>query len=356
MSEFETVRTLTPGKIILSGEHAVIYGTPALAMAVNRFLQVDASRAAPPNQITIELPQFETKYSFALTEIMDLYAALNEKYQSYLAERLPIHHVIAHPIELIVYCVASVLCHPLCTMSTITLSPGLHLHINSNIPLGCGMGSSAACIMGILTALCQLFNIEMPPQTRYQLAHHIESLQHGKSSGIDVSLALQGGAIKFQAGQSHRLPLPQFNFILIHSGEPKSSTGESVSYTKPYFSREQNLRAFAKVAEKFEHALLSNDQKAINQCIQQNHHLLSNAGVVSFKVRQFINSLFKMGSAGKICGAGSVEGDACGMLLVTYDIRNRKQLSAINDLTADYGYSAMHVQGCEIGVTIQKDL
>lgn len=345
MSESEFIRILTPGKIILSGEHAVVYGKPALAMAVDRFLQIEASRSSVANQITIELSQFNIKHSLCLTELMDCYSKLNENYQKFLLGELSINQVTESPVELLMYCVAAFFNLQPSVLDRQTLTQGIHLHLTSDIPLGCGMGSSAACIVGILTALSYLLDVKIESSDFYQLAHQIENLQHGRSSGIDIRLAQMGGALKFQSGNSTPLPIPQLDFILVNSGQPKSSTGDCVSFTKAYFTQEDHAEEFARVTEKFEQALLTHDSQGIHDCVQSNHRLLTKIGVVSPKVQQFISELTKMGATGKVCGAGSIKGDGCGILLVPYAPDNDQQINSINQLCSEYGYPLMKAQG-----------
>ncbi len=164
----ESVIVSVPGKIILAGEHAVVYGYPALVAAIDRRLKVK-----------VKPGKSERKYTglvkFALGQI---------------------------------------------------LKPGetVDLTIESQIPQNSGLGSSAALATALVWALKP--QVSLPEKNK--LVKIIEDYQHGKSSGVDQTIVREGGFLRFQKGEFSPIKLPVKEAILINSGRPEESTGDMV--------------------------------------------------------------------------------------------------------------------------------
>src|SRR5260221_7671008 len=80
----------------------------------------------------------------------------------------------------------------LCDWSSDVYSSDL---VQSDIPIGCGMGSSSATILSVMHAVSTYLKIQISPETLYQLALEAENMQHGHSSGFDLRVAQLGGCI-----------------------------------------------------------------------------------------------------------------------------------------------------------------
>jgi mevalonate kinase len=162
-----------PGKIILFGEHAVVYGRPALAVPV---AEVRATATVT------ELPEESVKVRIRRSTIRA--AAWQENI-----------HLEAPEIGL-----ASTLCeleskedpHPLAFAVTTLLDalevetlPPLSIRIDSTIPVAAGLGSGAAVTVAILRALLAFLGRSLPNRRISALAYEVERLHHGTPSGID---------------------------------------------------------------------------------------------------------------------------------------------------------------------------
>jgi mevalonate kinase len=295
-----------PGKIILSGEHAVVYGNPALVMAVNRYAQVNLT---PASNVVVQLGDLPDQ-SFAPQSLAGHKAELDARYQRYLDGTLSIAEVAPDPQILLAYTAA-------CFFESADLPPvGFRLTINSDIPLGCGMGSSAAVILATLQALAHQSGCDWTKDQFLNLALQCENLQHGQSSGVDPYTCLHGGLIKFQSGKAETLNASPPTLHLVHTGKPDASTGECVKSVQDAFSDSAIWHQFEAVTEYIEDGLLRRDPVTLTTGFRQNHQLLQTIGVVPDPVADFVSGIERLGGAAKICGAGSVRGAKAGMLLV----------------------------------------
>ena len=139
-----------PGKVLLLGEPAVVYGEPALAAAIPRFVTVEVEPFSEPR---IELP------GGMQTPFPVLQAAAAMAREAGLA--------------------------------------GFVARVRSDIPLGSGLGSSAA--LGV--ALARAFKPGCAPDEAARLAMHVETVLHGAPSGVDPAICARGGVIFFTRGE-----------------------------------------------------------------------------------------------------------------------------------------------------------
>ncbi len=317
------MKAIAPGKLILSGEHAVVYGQPALAMAINRFTH---ATIVPRHEKDIAFNLRGLRYHARLTHqaLSHLRDRLSTQYKAFLQGQCSIRDVLKQPFELPQFALAQLLKH-----LKIDAHPGLQISIDSDIPIGSGMGSSAATIISILKALTQYFKLTLSTEKILQIALETEQLQHGHCSGLDLNVALQGGCLHFQAGNTTSRPLPAVPMTLVDSGTPQSNTGECVTCVAPHFKHSQIGDDFAAVTHSLDEALQQNNLRDVQLAIRENHRLLVMLGVVPERVQQLVAGIEACGGAAKVCGAGSVTGDAAGAILVVAPDELQPRLSEL---------------------------
>ncbi len=327
----------SPGKLILSGEHAVVYGKPALALAINRYAE-STVRAHLLPFVFFNFLNLRYAKAFTLNTLSVFREQLQREYQKFLEGGCSIREVLKKPFELLQFTVT----HLLETWGVSLgsgLSSGLSVQSGSNIPMGCGMGSSAAAVMSMVYALAKFFNLDIDPIRFLSLGREAENLQHGRSSGLDLQVAMMGGCIRFEQGKVTQKPLPEMPFTLVQTGVPKSTTGQCVESVAKHFEKGMLGEDFAAVTESFSYALEKNNMHGLREAIRENHRLLVNIGVVPGKVQDFVKEIESSQGAAKICGAGTVQGNAAGVVLV---VSENEELASIVE---KYGYTLEHVQG-----------
>ncbi len=153
-----------PGKIILFGEHAVVYGRPALAVPVTQVHADVEIIVSSRTGIWIDAPD------------VNLHAELNT---------LPSDHPIASVI------------HSFLFLSRVSSFPHLDIKITSTIPVASGLGSGAAVTVALTRALSSHLNHPMTDDEINAFAYEIEKLHHGTPSGIDNTVVTYARPVYF---------------------------------------------------------------------------------------------------------------------------------------------------------------
>lgn len=328
-----------PAKLILSGEHAVVRNHTALTVALNYFTYCEVSTNTEQNSSGVELtiPQFNFSKHISWQELINLHIQLEHNYQKFIDGLISVSQVLASPVEL---CWFSIIIFMMKSHKNINHRLKLKVDLNSEVPIGAGMGSSASILVALLTGLNRFFSNSLCKDTIYQLALQAENLQHGYSSGIDIQTVLNNGINYFYQDQEKKknsfvdIKLDHLNFYLIHTGKPNSSTGECGARVKQNFNQQHIIWSdFAQCTELFKKNLEKQSKENIIHSIKTNHRLLNQLGVVPEKVNQFILEIENQHGAAKICGAGSITGESAGMVLA---IGNYSDLKTICD---NYGFS-----------------
>lgn len=324
-----------PGKLILSGEHAVVYGAPALAMAVNRYLVATALPQTLP-VVSFDLSDLAYEKGLTLTALRHLRERILEQYARFRRGECRIRDVLEKSHELAQF------------VFTFFLEgikrrrvEGVRIHLQSDIPPGCGMGSSAATILGVAHVLAHFLQMDVQPEFFLRLGLEAENMQHGHSSGLDLKICLQGGCMLVEEGGMEARAVPELPLFLVNTGMPATTTGECVSEVARHFADKSLVAEFAAITRAFDAALQGNDFAAVQGCMASNHRLLVRIGVVPEKVQEFVREVEAHSGSAKICGAGAVAGDRGGMVLVA-----TREPKALHQLASRFQYAVMPV-ACE---------
>lgn len=318
-------KAIAPGKLILSGEHAVVYGQPALAMAINRYAEAWVSEQQG-RLIAFELLNLQYHKAMTMKGLHKLKERLHSSYEDFLNGKLQIRDVLKFPSELSKYAFTHLL-----EKLNHQLADGVKLSTHSTIPVGCGMGSSAAMILCVMHALALQQNLSISVEKYLEHAKETENLQHGRSSGVDLQVCLRGGLMWFLQGVATPRTMPSMPLFIVNTGKPLSTTGECVEQVANTINHPAFLADFSAVTQAMDQALQQQSFAELQVCIRNNHRLLQQIGVVPTKVQQFITALEQQGAAAKICGAGAVRGEQAGIVLIAAE-------HAPTNLTQQFGY------------------
>jgi len=335
------MKILVPGKLILSGEHAVVYGQPALAMAVNRYVTVSAARHFLPF-VSFDLRDYAYHSRLSFSALQHLKNRIKEKYQRFLQGEFKIRDVLQKPVELAQFALTLFF-----EMVNIKLTQGIKIRLESDIPIGCGMGSSAATVLGVIHAIAHHLKMDLSQDIFYRLGLAAENMQHGFSSGLDLRVAMQGGCLYMHRENVFPRAVPQQKLYLVNTGIPQTSTGECVSVVAPFFKDSHLGEDFSAVTNTIDLAFQQNNFSQLQQGIHANHRLLNTIGVVPLRVQHFIDEIQTLGGAAKICGAGAVRGNNAGIVLVVIE-----EESLLQTLCARYAYEYFPAVGETQGVRV----
>lgn len=272
------LKVSAPGKIHLLGEHTVVYGKPALLATVNL-------------RVTVRLNRTN-----GLSDSNNL--------------RKIVEPIVKKELK-------------------IKKIPPYKLEINSQLPIGAGLGSSASVCAAYIAALLSFLKVKWDLNLINELTYQAEKVFHGNPSGGDNSTVVFGGLIWFRK-ESPDLkiiqPMPftipkklAKNFVLINTGKPKETTKQLVEMVCTKFKAQGTK--FQKIfdhQEQLVKELLSvvptGNEKQFIQIIRAGEKNLETLGVVSPFVKTIIRKIENMGGAAKICGAGG-KTKATGILL-----------------------------------------
>jgi len=295
-----------PGKVILSGEHAVVYGAPALALAVDRHMRVHYE---PDRLPRLSWHAQERTHVLGLDKFAALRRRLDSHFERYLRGELSITQILKKPAELAFYAVD--MARMISGLETI---PRGSLRIDSDIPIGAGMGSSAA----LIAALLKLFGHFDDQDQLIRQVHHCERLQHGRGSLIDAAVVCSGGLVRLREGEISRPELAHTGlgegWFWLFTGTPAASTGACVERVRRGFADSAIWSEFADLTAEIELALRTGTP--LFEPIRHNHQLLTRIGVVPAPLVRFAEQVEQQGGAAKVSGAGSVSGDNGGLMLV----------------------------------------
>ena len=273
-----TTTSSAPGKVILFGEHAVVYGRPALAIPVT---QLQATATVSKNSrggIWVEAPNIHLSSEL-----------------SQLAPEQPLAAVINSVFEIL----------------NITRPPACTVYLQSTIPVASGLGSGAAVSVAILRALSAFLGRPLSDEQINKLAYEAEKLHHGNPSGIDnyvITYArpvyfLKGRAIKtFRVGAA-------FTIVIGDTGI-SAPTKESVAAVRKLWETDQPRweKVFDRVGEivwDARQAIERGDGVELGKLMDANHSLLQEMTVSSLELDTLVEAAHKSGVLGaKLSGGG----------------------------------------------------
>jgi mevalonate kinase len=269
-----------PAKIILFGEHAVVYGQPAIAVPLSS-LRASAVVAPAPAGSGVSL------------EAADLGERLVLR-----AGEAPADHPLAH---------AATLC-----MDAIGVRDAdLALSLRSQIPIASGLGSGAALTAALMRALSAALGKPLADEALNDLVYEVERDFHGTPSGIDNTVVVYERALYFVRGQRPSLLKVGRAFtLLVADTGVRSSTKAAVSGVRALMeSRPAQARpwieAIGAISAQARDAIAAGAITALGPLMIENHHLLQHLTVSSPELDRLVSAAMEGGALGaKLSGGG----------------------------------------------------
>ena len=280
-----------PGKIILFGEHAVVYGQPAIAVPVNQVRARAVVSANPPRPGSrASLPQ----RGMAAVQVQ----APGIRLQASLAD-LPDDHALGRAM------------HAVFSTLKIANPPACTVRVTSTIPVAAGLGSGAAVSVAVMRALSAFLGHPLALEQVSALAFEVEKLYHGTPSGIDNTVITFNQPVYFVLGQPvQTLALPRPFRIVIGDTGRSSSTAAVVGDVhtawqadpQPY---EAIFEAVGDIARAARQAIQDGRPGDLGPLMDRNHALLSRLGVSSPELDGLVKAARQAGALGaKLSGGG----------------------------------------------------
>ena len=265
-----------PGKVILFGEHFVVYGVKAILCAINKRITVSAEKI-DENKISIKsnIGNLELEAGKSISEIN---SPLKPFY--YLANKMIQNQTI-----------------------------GVEISVESEIPLGVGLGSSSACCVAGAAAISRLFT-ETSKEEILKLAIEAEKTIFENTSGADCTVCTYGGLMEYDKKNGFTKIESEPNFHLVIANSNIEHTTETIVAGVKKF-KDENDQEFSKLCddesklvEDVLQLLKENNTKELGQKITQNQEYLETIGISNEKLRDMIQIGQKSSFGAKITGAG----------------------------------------------------
>jgi mevalonate kinase len=263
------------GKIILLGEHAVVYGFPSLAAALDRGVTVAAVPTPAGGSLRIDIPAWS----------------------------LRVMATDDHPVARSLVAIAD---------SLGIGRPPVTLVGDAQIPPGAGLGSSAALAVACARALLVHDKRKADAAIVAEAAAASEALMHGRASGIDVAFAASGGIGVYRRASGVR-PLRgvQLRVLVGPSGTPRSTAemvqrvAEATSGPHKTSDDDARLKELGALTDEGTAALVASDHAKLGVAMNRAHEILGGLGVSTTQLDHLCAGARLAGAYGaKLTGAG----------------------------------------------------
>ncbi len=270
-----------PGKVILFGEHAVVYGMPAIAAPLENLRTIAAFSPFPggaQSDVWIQAPDIG--------------------YSQWLHEGCgddPLPRIIRGFL----------------TSLGIDKFDPLLLEINSTIPPSAGLGSGAAASTAVLRALLRYFKLPSSPSEMSDLIFAAEKIYHGTPSGIDHTVVIHDRVIYFIRDQEPEfLNLTSPLWIVLGDTGERTPTATAVGHVRTAWQEDRDhfediFQSIGTVSRQARNAMIEGDHDSLGTLMDENQTKLKELGVSSDRLEKLIDAARHAHAFGaKLSGGG----------------------------------------------------
>ena len=273
-----TSKASAPGKIILFGEHFVVHGVKAILCAINKRAIVISKKN-------------ETQNIFIKSSLGENTIPISESLDNIESTFKPFFFIAKKIIN------------------ENNFSNGIDIEIQSEIPIGAGLGSSSACCVAAALSISNLFS-KLDKNQILELAIEAEKTIFPNTSGADCTVSVFGGIIDYQKDNGYKIieTNHEFDFIVVNS---KKSHSTNIVVNRVNEFKNENKKIFddlcgeeSKLIEKAIDSLQKFDLETIGKCMAQNQIFLEQLGVSNDLLLSIVKLVEKETFGAKITGAG----------------------------------------------------
>jgi len=354
----KTVTAVAPAKLIVMGEHAVVYQRPALTAAIDLWLRVTITPRRESG-VGLHLAAFDHREQTDWASIRAYTDTVRDRWQRYVDDPTPeafTHMRGDDPAHLVKVALGEA-----ARRLPDTEPSAMDVTVRTQQPIGAGFGSSAAVAVGVVQALLAAQAVEVGDEVLRELVLDVERRQHGTPSGVDPATVLRGGLVwaeRMEDALEYRSVTPRSplldGFRVLHTGTPAESTGTVVDAVRA--RRNDDVDSFRACLDRIETAtralrsLLARDVEDSDETVhlvRQVESELEALGVVPDPVQSIVRSIEERGGAAKISGAGALSGSNAGPLLVYHPDPNFDAgvaFDALTELDVQLGAKGAYVE------------
>jgi mevalonate kinase len=270
------------GKVILLGEHAVVYGYPALAAALDRGVTIDAVGTPAGGPLRLDIPAWDLRVSAS---------SRDEE----------------HPVARALAAIADELAIG---------RPAVTLLGDAQILHSAGLGSSAAMAVAIARALLAWSKRPQDVPAVLAAASASEAVMHGKASGIDATLATHGGIGVYRKTAGLRPISAKLRVLVAPSGVPRSTAAMvdrvaqatlsgATKAASSITNDDPRLVELGNLTDTGTTSLLRGDLAGLGAAMNRAHEVLAELGVSTAELDSLCEAARATGAHGaKLTGAG----------------------------------------------------
>jgi len=297
------VTASAPGKVALFGEHAVVYGHQAMAGAIDRRVHVTVEQRSDD---LIKIHAMDLSIPGIVLTIGGLGKGVS--IETDYVRIMDAVGYIRKAIEV--------------TSSHCGIKKGINVHIKSEMPVGAGLGTSAAVSVATILAYSAAMGHALKSDEVSALGHKVELEVQGAASPMDTAVATHGGILLIRPliGKASLTPVKvEQGLPLVVGYTPREcGTGEMLRRVRNLRdaapeSVDSILCSIGKVVSEADSAMRSGDLRRVGMLMNVNHGLLESLGVSTKKLNEMVYSARSAGALGsKLTGAG---GGGCAIAL-----------------------------------------
>jgi mevalonate kinase len=306
-----------PGKIILFGEHAVVYHRPAIAVPVEQVSAkavVSADLRGPAGSVQIQAPG------------IGLTAQLSELPDS-------------HPLAAAILDTASAL--------GVKRIPACTIKITSTIPVAAGMGSGAAVSVAILRALSAYLGHPLSDEQVCQLAYEVEKIHHGTPSGIDNTVITYARPVYFVKDRPIEQLQPRQLFTLVIGDTGiQSPTSTTVGIVRKAWQQHKDefealFDSTGAIVDSARTSIEGGMIELLGPLMDANHGLLRKLGVSCPELDKLVQAAREAGALGaKLSGGGQG-----GNMIALVTAKNAERVAAALEKAGAVHTIITHIKG-----------
>nr|XP_004664067.2 mevalonate kinase [Jaculus jaculus]XP_044988988.1 mevalonate kinase [Jaculus jaculus] len=378
----EVLHISAPGKVILHGEHAVVHGKVALAVALNlrTFLRL---QPRSDGKVSLSLPNIDVKQTWDVAQLQlldtsfleqgDVTAPIPEQLEKMKeAANVPEDCAATRRLAVMAFLYLYLgICRKQRTL------PSLDVVLWSELPPGAGLGSSAAysvCLAAAFLTICEEITNPLKDrdgtsrwpeedlQSINKWAFQGERVIHGNPSGVDNAVSTWGGALRYQQGKIASLKrTPALQILLTNTRVPRSTKAlvagvrsRLLKFPEIVAPLLTSIDAISleceRVLREMSTAPAPEQYLLLEELIDMNHHHLNALGVGHASLDQLCQVTAAHGLHSKLTGAG---GGGCGITLLRPGLEQAK-VEAAKQALIDCGFDCWETSIGAPGVSVHS--